>query len=179
MATLDWKHWALSHAVWIVAVAVALIMGRSLLAEHDARLLVDAQVKTLQQHIATTDALAAQKVTTIVKIVHDAKTPAQQIAAVPQLSDIQLNARPIPSLTPDAPPQVAVDLAPLVQELGQCRKDSVQLTACQSDLKDSQAVIVDLKKKPSFWKRITSHGKTAAVAIVIFEIAKIALTKQI
>lgn len=161
---LDWRHWVLSHLVWIVAVVIALVMGRSFIAEHDARILADAQIKTseatvatLQQQIAAANAAATQKTQTIVKIVHDAVTPAQQIAAIPQLSNVPLNERAVPG----SPTQVTVDLAPLVQELGQCKQDSVQLAACQIDLKATQGIvdqkqneIAALKKKPAFWKRV-------------------------
>jgi hypothetical protein len=189
--SLDWRHWLLSHVVWIVAIGVAIVIGRSYIAEHDARLLADAQIKIsettisdLRKQMAANNAAAAQKVQTIVKIVHDAKTPEQQLAAVPQLSDVPLNARIVPSLS--GPAQVAVDLAPLVQELGQCKQDAVKLEACQTNLKVETVIsqkkdeqIIALKKKPSLWARITSHGKAAAIGIVVFEVVKIALTKQI
>lgn len=178
---LDWRHWVLSHLVWIVAAAVALVLGHSYLAEHDARILADAQIKTSEQSIAdltkqisVTNAAAAQKVQTVVKIVHDAQTPAQQIAAVPQLADVPLNARPVPPLAPNGPAQVAVDLAPLVKELGQCRETSVQLEACQSNLQNETAIvgqkqteIVALKKKPAFWKRVTGVAKALGVGVGI------------
>lgn len=116
------KALLLSHAIWVVALVVALAIGHAWIGEHDARVVADAQIKTsetvianLQQQILATNAAAAAKVQTIVKIVHDAQTPAQQIAAIPQLSNIDLNARSIPALTPNGPPQVAVNLAPLVQ----------------------------------------------------------------
>lgn len=180
-ANLDWRHWILSHLVWIVAVSIALVLGHSYLAEHDARLQADAQIKlseanikTLTDQIAANDAAAAQKTQTIVKIVHDAVTPAQQIAAIPQLSDVTLNARIVPSLVPSDPPQVAVDLAPLVAELGQCKQDAVQLNACQVDLTAEKAIagqqkdeIVALKKKPGFWKRVTGTLKAVGIGIGI------------
>lgn len=182
---LDWRHWAISHLVWIVAVSVALILGHSYIAEHDQRLIADqaikvseAKVSQLQQQIAANDAAAAQKTQTIIKIVHDAATPAQQLAAVPLLSDVQLNARPLPLLVPNGQPEVAVELAPLVQELGKCKQDAVQLTACQMDLTAEKAIvgqksdeIKSLKKKPSFWKRVTGVAKAVGIGISIGLIA--------
>lgn len=178
---LDWRHWILSHLVWIIAISVALVIGHAALVEHDARVVAEAAIKASEAHvadltkqIAATDAVAAQKTQAVVKIVHDAQTPAQQLAAVPLLSDVQLNARLLPVLSPNVPTQVAVDLAPLVQELGQCKQDSVQLTACQSDLKNEQAIvdlkqseIAALKKKPSLWKRVLGVAKAVGVGIGI------------
>lgn len=174
---LDYRHWILTHLVWIVAVAVGLLAGRIALQEHDARVLADATVKadqanivTLQQHIAATDAAAAQKVQTVVKIVHDVTTPAQAIPAIPQLTDVPLNSRP----SVDNPAQVSVDAVPLVQLLGQCKEDSVNLTKCQSDLTDQKAIdakkddeIKALKKKPSFTHRLKKDLEFAGICIGI------------
>jgi hypothetical protein len=180
-ANLDWRHWVLTHLVWIVAAAVALLMARSFVAEHDARILADAQIKVseksvadLAKQISTTNTAAAEKVRTVVKIVHDAQTPLQQIAAVPQLTDVPLNARSIPALAANGPPQVAVDLAPLVQELGQCRESSVQLAACQSNLQAETAItgqkqieIAALQKKPAFWQRVAGIAKAVGIGVGI------------
>jgi hypothetical protein len=180
-ANLDWRHWVLTHLVWIVGASVALVMGHSFIAEHDARILADAQVKTsersvadLTKQIASTNTAAADKVRTVVKIVHDAQTPAQQIAAVPQLTDIPLNARSIPPLAASGPPQVAVDLAPLVEELGKCRESSVELAACQANLQaeasivgQKQTEISALKKKPTFWARVSGIAKAVGIGIGI------------
>jgi hypothetical protein len=176
-ANWDWRHWLLSHFVWVVAITVALVIGHTAIAEHDARVVADAAIKTsqatitgLQQQITATNTAAAQKTQTIVKIVHDAQTPAQQLAAIPQLADVQLNARPVSGL-PDA---VTVDLAPLVQELGQCKQDAVQLQACQSDLKNETAIaaqkdvqIAALKKKPAFWKRVKKTLELIGICVGI------------
>lgn len=173
------KFWLTTHLVWVAAIIVALVIGHAWIGEHDARVVADAQIKTsetvianLQQQILATNAAAAAKVQTIVKIVHDAQTPAQQIAAIPQLSNIDLNARSIPALTPNGPPQVAVDLAPLVQELGQCKVDQTNLQACTADLKNETAIaaqkdvqIAALKKKPSFWHRVGSALKLIGIGV--------------
>lgn len=180
-ANLDWRHWVLSHLVWIVGASVALLMAHSYLAEHDARILADIQVQRsertvaeLNKQISATNLAAAEKVRTLGKIVHDARTPAQQIAAIPQLADLPLHARSIPALTATGPPEVAVDVAPLVQELGQCRESSVQLAACQSNLQAETAIvgqkqteIVALKKKPAFWKRVTGVAKAVGIGVAI------------
>lgn len=175
--SLDWRHWLLSHLVWVVALTVAVIMGHSYIAEHDARVLADAQIKTseanivsLQQQIAATNAAAAQKVQVITKIVHDVQTPAQALVAVPQLTDVPLNAR----VSTDSPNQVSVDAVPFVELLGQCKTDAVNLNACQSDLKNQTTItaekqneIVALKKKPAFWTRVKKTAQIVAICIGI------------
>lgn len=175
MATFDWKHFVLSHAVWIVAVAVALVMGHSLLAEHDARLLADAQIKVsesqvkdLQAQIVATNAAAAQKVQIVTKIVHDVQTVPQAVTAIPQLTDVPLNARQ----AVDNPVQVSVDALAFVGLLGQAKTNAVNLAACRSDLTNETAIvaakqteIVALKKKPAFWKRVEGTAKAVGIGI--------------
>jgi hypothetical protein len=174
---LDYRHWILSHLVWVVGVSVALIIGRAALQDHDQRVLADAQIKTdqasiasLQKQIASTNSAAAQKVQTIVKIVHDVQTPAQAVPAIPKLTDVPLNAR----VLPDNPVQVGVDALPLIQILGQAKQDAVNLAACQSDLKNQQAIgaqkddeIATLKKKPSLVHRIFEVAKVLGIGIGI------------
>jgi len=172
------ETYAKTHLFYIILIVVGVVAFRSWEQEHDARLLAeqqvkqsDAQVKTLQQQITTNTALAAQKVQVVTKIVHDAKTPAQQIAAIPQLTDVPLNTRPIVGL-PDG--VVAVDLAPLVAELGQCKQDAINLGACTQNYNTCQGIvslrnaeIVVLKKKPSFWHRVSGVAKSVGVGIGI------------
>jgi hypothetical protein len=174
---LDWKHWLLSHAIWIVELAVALLLGHSYLMEHDRRLLADqtikiseAQVKDLQAQIAANNAAAAQKVQVITKIVHDVQTPTQVVAAVPQLTDVPLHTR----VAPDNPVQVSVDALPFINLLGQAKTDAINLAACQENLKAETSIvdakqteIVALKKKPSFWKRAGGVAKAVGVGIGI------------
>lgn len=181
------ENYAKTHLFYLILIAVGAVSFRCWLSEHDARQAAeasmkqaDAQVKTLQQQIVTTNQQASAKVQTVVKIVHDAVTPAQQIAAIPQLTQTPLNARQAPD------GGVIVDLAPLVAELGQCKQYSINLGACTSNYNTCQQIVKErenevstLKQKPGFWKRITSHGKTATVAIVVFEVVKVLLTKQI
>lgn len=172
------KAWIVSHLVWIVAVVVALGVGNIALQQYKQTLAVNAQltvseanVKSLQQQIATTDAQAAQKVQTIVKIVHDAPpTPAGVVAAVPQLTDAPLNARVIPN----DPVDVSVAAVPFLQFVAQAATDKVNLTACTSDLGNEKAIvtqkdvqIADLKKKPKFLKRVENAGKLIGVGVGI------------
>jgi hypothetical protein len=180
------------HVSYLTLIAVACLASylvfTSWREEHDARLVSEVKVhaaedlvKSLQQQIQDRDAASAQQIALLKKQAAAVTTPPQAIAAIPQISNVPLNAR----VLPDSPTQVGVDALPLFQELSACRQQSVTLGTCQADLKDSQAVIaqkdveiVALKKKPGFWKTVTSHGKVGVAFIVVFEIVKIALTKQ-
>lgn len=180
------------HIGYLALIAVASLatwlVFTSWRAEHDARLVsevkvsaAEAQVKSLQQQMQDRDAASAQQVALLRQQAAAVKTPMQAIAAIPQISNVALNAR----VLADNPTQVGVDALPLFQELSACRQQSLALGTCQADLKDSQAVIAQkdvevaaLKKKPGFWKRVTSHGKVGLVFIVVFEVVKIAITKQ-
>lgn len=171
------KAWLISHLVWIVGLAVALVLGHIALQEHDQRLIADqaikvseAKVSELQAQITATNAAAAQKVQTVVKIVHDAQTPAQVVQAVPQLTDVPLNTR----VAIDNPTQVSVDAQPFINLLGQAKTDAINLAACQSNLTAETAIvaqkqseIVALKKRPSFWKRVAGTAKAVGVGIGI------------
>ena len=172
------ETYAKTHLFYIILIVVGLIAFRSWEQEHDARLLAeqqvkqsDAQVKTLQQQITTTTAQATMKILQVKRDIQGAKTPAQQVAAVPQLTDVPLNVRPIVGL-PDG--VVAVDLAPLVQELGQCKIDSINLGACQENYNNCQNIVTTreaeikvLKKKPGFFHRMVGVAKAVGVGVGI------------
>lgn len=189
MANWDWRHWVLSHLVWIAAVSVALVLGHSWIAEHDARLRADEQIKasetlikSLEDHQKATDAAASQKVQTVVKIVHDAVTPTQVIAALPQI-DPQIATGLSAHVATDNSNAVEVNAPALIQVVGDLKTSQVQLGACQSDLADEKNIVVQkdseitaLKRKPSFWARIKSHGKWAIGGMLVLEGAKIYFT---
>ena len=179
-STVNLPTFLLSHAVWIVGIVVALVGFHVWVGEHDQRIAAEAAIKssqatiaTLQQQIATTNAQAAQKVQTIVKVVHDlgpAPTSAQIVAAVPQLTDAPLQARVIPN----DPADISVASVPFVQFVQQAATDKVNLAACQNDLKNETAIAVQkdvqiaaLKKKPAFFKRVTGVLKTVGIGIGI------------
>lgn len=174
-----------THLWYISLIAIGLIFIHSWQSEHDQRVLADATIKsanqsiaTLQQQITTTNAKAASDQAALERALKPVRTPAQAVAAVPQLTDAPLNARTVAN----DPVDVTVAALPLIQVLGQAKETSIQLGACQSDLKNETAIsaqkdteIAALKKKPSFWHRITGTLKTVAVGIGIGLVAAHAL----
>jgi hypothetical protein len=179
-ASLDYRHWILTHLVWLMALTVALVIGNIALKEHDQRVAADAAIKVsqanitnLQQQIKDRDAAATQKIQVITKIVHDLPpnaTTGQIVAAVPQLTDAPLNARTIPG----DPVNVSVAAMPLVTVLQQAAVDHVANSACQADLTTQKAIsaqqnleIAALKKKPSFLKRVKHVAQAVGVGIAI------------
>lgn len=170
------------HAVYIILIVLGIVGFRLWLEQHDQRVLAEQQLKqsqlqvaSLQQQIQQTQAAAQQKVAVIQRTVTAAKTPAQQMAAIPMLSDLPLNARPAVNL-PDA---VTVDLAPLVQELGACKSCQVQLAACQEtvSLKDQQLAAKDkevtaLKARPPFWVRVKHIAEAVGAGVAIGFLAR-------
>lgn len=170
-----------THAGYLIVIAVALISAHlvfaSWRAEHDARLVSEVkvhaaedQVKSLQQQMQDRDAVAAQQVSALRRQAAAVKTPVQAIAAIPEVSNVPLNARVLPG----NPQQVGVDAVPLFQELSACKEQAVTLGACQANLKDTQSVVVQknsevaaLKKKPSFWRRLGSGAKKVAIGVAV------------
>jgi len=177
LSSLDFRHWLLTHLVWVIALAVGFYGFTQWKYEHDnatakaAQLQVaQANIANLNAQIAATDKQAAQKVQTIVKIVHDAQTPAQVVAAIPTLTDIPLNARTIPN----DPVDVEVAAVPLIDLIGRFAADETNLAACRSDLTAEKAIVVQqtqeivvLKKKPPFKKRLIHAVKVGGTILGI------------
>lgn len=161
---------------WIIA-ALALFAFHTWLQEHDARLLAETQVKQseevvtdLRSQIASraTETAAAKQV--IIREVHDAATPAQQIALIPKLAEVPLNPAPLP----DAPSAVKVELAPLIAQLAKCKDDAISLGACRQDTLSLDSIIFEKEKevkalgqKPGFWKRLVSDSRKIGVGAAI------------
>lgn len=161
------------HLGWLAIIVVAALGSyisiHSWLQEHDARLIADAKVAAeeksisdLRSQIASIQAAANQQIASLKKQRAAVTTPAQAVSAIPDVSNLPLRAAPVLG----DPTRVTVDVLPLFQELNQCKQDAIALNACQAtavinekviEAKDAQ--IVALKKKPGFWKRVTSHGK--------------------
>ena len=178
LSKLDPLHWILTHLIWIVLVGSIYVGGHMWLQEHDQRTAADAALKAsqstilgLQQQIATTDSQAAQKVQTIVKVVHDAQTPAQVVAALPQFPDLPvLGARTVPG----DPVDVEVAAQPLMDLIGRYETVVTNLNACQADFTTQKAIDVQkdtqiaiLRKKPKFWHRVGSAAKLIGIGIGI------------
>lgn len=159
---------------WIIG-ALALLFANSWLHEHDARLLADQQkkqseavVSDLRAQIAAraTQTVAAKQV--IIREVHDAKTPEQQIALIPKLAEIPLE--PV-KLSDDT---VQVDTLPLIEQLAKCKEDAIELGACRQDTINLDAIVFEkqreitaLQKKPGFWHQLGSAAKKVGIGVVI------------
>ena|SRR5208282_5078218 len=177
LSSLDFRHWLLTHLVWIIALAVGFYGFTQWRYEHDnsaakaAQLQVaQANIANLQAQIVANDNQAAQKVQVITRIVHDAQTPAQVVAAIPTLTDIPLNARTIPN----DPVDVEVAAVPLIDLIGRFAADETNLTACRSDLTAEKAIVVQqqteiiiLKRKPPLKQRLIHAAKVGGTILGI------------
>jgi hypothetical protein len=178
--TLDWKHWLLSHLVWVVGVAIAVVAFYSWRAEHDQRLIAEqavkaaeVQVKTLQQSIADRDKAAAVQVAPIVKIIHDTVTVPQAIANLPAVVNQPL---PVP-VVPQPNNAVLIpepDVLPLFNQVADDKVCRIQLDTTTKDLTDTKAIVVQkddeikaLKKPKGFWRRVGGTMKAVGIGIGI------------
>ena len=171
---------AAKHVLFIALVAGAVIVGRSWLAEHDARQAADATVKAAQTQI---DTLAKQQaavgqaakveVTVLQKEAEAVKTPVEAVKALqapPADMTSVVNPLDVQAL-PDAPDRVSVNALPLDQQLSACRVDNVNLGACTTQLSlqkqidtQKETEITALKAKPSFWHRLGKVSKVIGCA---------------
>ena len=151
--SFDYKHFILSHLVWVVGVAIALVAFYQWRGEHDARLLAEAQekasqaviaqydqtIKGLQQQIVDNDARAKQQVQQIQEIVKQVKTPQQVVQALPTIAPTLPVA---PTVTADQgmffPKE---DVMPLFQQLADGKSCAIQLTTVQKDLVAEQGIV--------------------------------------
>lgn len=178
--TLDWKHWVLSHLIWVVLVGSSIVGFESWKAEHDARLQADATIKaaqaqivTLQQGIADRDKAAAIAVAPVIKIIHDVQTPQQAVAALPKVL-IQPLPKPIAPQSDNSVVIPAPDVVPLFDQVADDSVCRQLLTTNQADLQDTKAIVTQqaneitaLKKKPAFWHRIKSGAIKVGIGIAI------------
>ncbi len=178
--TIDIQKFILSHLIWIGIAIAAGIGFYSWKGEHDARLLAgqeqklaEAQVKTLQQQIADRDKQTAAAVAPIIKIIHDVQTVPQAVAALPQVVNT-----PLPEPVVVQPNNSVLipepDVIPLFQQVADDKVCRPQLDTATKDLADTKGIVVQkdaeitaLKKKPSFWKRVTGTAKAIGVGIGI------------
>jgi hypothetical protein len=136
------KAFLLSHAIWIVIIAVLVFSARAWLSEHDARISAERNEAVLREQVSQRQVEVQKQVQVITRIVHEAQTPEQVVAAIPQLTDMPFNTRTIPNDLS----HVQVDAPALVEFAGQCKKDAVQLAVCQKDLSDEKSISASYKK---------------------------------
>jgi predicted lipid-binding transport protein (Tim44 family) len=112
------KTEAKTHAFYIILIVMGVIAFRTWLSEHDQRVQAEnvvkqsqQQVKDLQQQIVAVNAAAAANVAQVRTIVLKSSTPSTVVQAVPELTNMPLNAR----VATDNPTQVSVDAAAFVQ----------------------------------------------------------------
>jgi hypothetical protein len=177
--TLDWKHWVLTHLLYIVIIVAMVVGFRSWRAEHDARLAAEKsiavsqqQVKSLQDQITQRDAASAKQVQIITKVVHDTKTPEGAAKALPEVVS-SLPAQVIPQSSGDWLVPKA-DVLPIFQQLADDKICREELTTANADLVSEKAIaaqlngqIAILKKKPSFWHRVGSTMKKVGIGVGI------------
>lgn len=167
--------------VWAAVVVAALLCAGLWMHEHDARIRAEEAVKTAQTNIAALQSqvqasaqVTAATVTAIQKKAAKVTTPAQAIAAIPDISDVPLNARPLP----DMPTAVAVEAVPLYQELASCRVTEAKLDGCAAAAALTAKIIVQkdaeiaaLKKPNSFWHRAKEIAEAVAIGAAVGYIA--------
>ncbi len=164
-----------THAMYLILIGLAIMVGRYYLHEHDARVLAEASmrqseltVKTLQQQITDNDTRSQQQIAHLLwQRQAVVKSPAAAIRAIPSLETLPLNARPVTA----EPTAVMVDVVPLAQTLIDFQTLKVDDTQCRSDLTAEQKIVTQqdaqikvLTKKRGFWRRLWGYTKTALVA---------------
>ncbi len=171
------KTSASKHVLGLIVTGAVLLAGTSWLREHDARILAEQTVKQSQDRVAVLEKQSQDvaragnvQIAKLQKQAVTVKTPAQAIQAIPELTDVPLNARPLP----DAPSAVEVEAVPLFQELNKCKQCEVDKGVLSAELdiehkieveKDQQ--ITTLKKKPGLWKRVESTAITVGIGAAI------------
>jgi hypothetical protein len=152
----------------------------TLMVEHDARVIAEAQVKiseaqvkTLTDGMTARDTKSAQAQAVIVKVIHDTATVPQAIANMPAVIDTPL---PVPVQATASGDMVIPkdDVISIFQQLGDDKLCRSQLVTATADLADTKQIVVAkqteiaaLKKKPSFWKRVKHDLKVAAFGAAI------------
>jgi hypothetical protein len=176
------KAQAARHVMGIGISIIVIAVGASWLKEHDARILAEATVKQSQDRVSVLqqdrEDIRKAGEAAIAKLQRQAetvKTPAQAIAALPQVSPLPLNPAPLP----DAPNAVRVDALPLFQTLNKCQQCEANLATAQAVIEKDKEIgaekdkqIAALSHKKSFWKRALKYGGCGAAEVAPFFIAK-------
>lgn len=173
-----------THLFYVILIAVGIFAFHAWLQEHDQRVEAQttvresaARVKDLEAQVTAVKTAADAKVKQLQTAAQAVKTPSQAIAAIPDVSNLPLNIRPLPDNS------VSVDPVQLYQELAACRVTEVKLDACQKTaelkegvIKEKDNTITALKRKPGFWKRLGGQAKSGSIFISVgIAIAKVLL----
>jgi hypothetical protein len=180
--SLDWRHWALTHLVWIVAVVIGGIGIHTYIQEHDARVKAEAtlkadegQVATLQQQITANtqtiaqlqtqiqnrDAQNAKVIASLTKQRATAVTPPQQVTVLQTEAKLPEPITSIPNSVDWRLP--ANDVAPLFGAVNDGLQAEANLATCTDDLSDT--------KKASAAKDGIAAAQVAQLALKDNEIA--------
>lgn len=175
----DFKHFILSHLIWVIAATVAVFAFYSWRGEHDQRLLAeqavkvaDANVRYLEGRIADRDKQAAVQIAPTLRIIHETKTVPQAIKALP---DVMTEPLPLPVLPMNGGMFIpAPDVLPIFNQVADDKVCRVLLTTAQGDLADTREIvkerdkeIVTLKQPKSFWKRLKGVSKVAGICVAV------------
>jgi len=153
-----------------IAAAVLVLLGLggySALQEHDKRIRAEMAIKASEVKVTAIKKNTDAKVNAIKKKAATVKTTTEAIAAMPDVSTLPLNVRPLP----DLPTAVAVEAVPLYQELAACRITETKLQGCEATAAEKDTQITALKSKGSFWKRVTRTAEVLAVGAAIGYVA--------
>lgn len=169
------ETYAKTHLFYIILIVGGVVSFRVWLSEHDSRIAAENNVRqaevnivTLQKQIDSIPAQTATKVQVVTRVVHDAVTPSQVVAAVPQLTEIPLATRAIPGNQVD----VEVAAQPLMQLIGELKTSQIELGGCQqvNALKDQQIVQLQVEvkaAKPKFLQRVKQNVVAFAVGVAV------------
>jgi cation diffusion facilitator CzcD-associated flavoprotein CzcO len=156
--TFDARAFVLSHAIWVVGGIIGLLGFHFWQAEHDARLTAETEsrvsrqaVVELKAGVVTRDAQAKQQVEVIVRQQAAVKTPAQAVAAFPDVSQLPMAIRPAPTGPDYVLP--APDLVPLYTALADGKRCAIDLLACQGDYFDQLKINNQLQTQADDWKK--------------------------
>lgn len=162
--TFDWRHWALTHVIWIAAVGVGGVGIHSWITEHDNRLLADKavavdeqKVKTLNDQIATStatiaglqqqiddnDARARQQIAQLQNLVAKVKTAPQAASAIGDMTQgaVTPKAETNGDLTIPAP-----QVIPLFEELAAGKQSAISFQSCSEDLATEKQMLAETQK---------------------------------
>ena len=153
-----WK----AHIAYMVVFSALGFAGLQWLKEHDARLLAEQQTKISQTEIASLkdqilarDQQAQKQVQVIVKQQAATVTPQQAVQAIPDVSTLPVNIRPLPNSGDFVLAQA--DLVPLYNQLAEGKKCAIELTACQKDFADGKVIVAQQETEIQAWKKAAGH----------------------